>query len=104
GYPYCDPDIKVVTSTNQHVAPYSDDVATTLYPNPADNRVTIRSSHVIRSVSIIDMTGRTVIIPEQWPDTVWEADVSRLPEGVYWVRIDHSGKERTIFKKLIILR
>ena len=104
GYSYCDPDIKVVTATNPYIAPYQDDITPILYPNPADDRITIRSSQVIRSVSIIDMTGRTVFIPEQWSDTIWEANVSRLPEGVYWVRIDQGGRERTIFKKLIILR
>ena len=102
-YPYCDPDIKVVTST----APYIPEAAMTasvVYPNPANEKVTISSSRVIRGLEVADMTGRVVLRPDRWPDMIWEADVSALPEGVYLVRIHYGGDRGTETKKVVILR
>ena len=54
-----------------------------LYPNPATDRLTINTSEAIREVSVIDVTGRTLMSGVK--DN--SIDVSGLATGVYMVRI-----------------
>lgn len=62
-----------------------DDVANVefgIYPNPATDRLNISCNEAVREVSVIDMTGRTVI-----NSTATNLNVSGLAAGVYMVRI-----------------
>jgi hypothetical protein len=66
----------------------------TIFPNPVHDFFTIQYSTPIRSISIVDMLGRTLkIIPITDP-TQTEIDTADLPQGVYLVWIDgrHSVK------------
>ncbi len=102
-YPYCDPDIKVVTSTQQYLTETSK-ASSEVYPNPASEQVTIRSNRLIRGVEVADMTGRIVLRLERWPDMIWEADISELPEGVYLFRIHYGEDHKTAMKRVVIIR
>ena len=104
-WPYCDPDIKVVTATQQYIPDGAAVKAVwTVYPNPATDKVTVSSSHKIHHVAIRDMTGRVVLSSNQWPDSVWELDTSLLQSGIYIVSVTHGEAHTTEIKKLIILR
>ncbi len=102
-YPYCDPEIKVVTSTQQYITETSK-ASSEVYPNPASEQVTIRSNRLIRGVEVADMTGRIVLRLERWPDMIWEADISELPEGVYLFRIHYGEDHKTAMKRVVIIR
>jgi hypothetical protein len=59
----------------------------TVSPNPASDRLIINTSINDLSVTVFDMTGR--ICPT--PSSSHEIDVSALPSGVYFIRIQDSG-------------
>ena len=67
-----------------------------LYPNPAQNVLNIESEAAISSISISDLTGKTVMA-KQDPGT--SIDISQLTSGMYLVRIDSDKGSTT--KKLI---
>lgn len=55
-----------------------------IYPNPADDFIRVETRHGVslQGVEIYDITGRKVLI-----STESEVDVSKLPQGVYFVKI-----------------
>ena len=59
------------------------DVKFSVYPNPTTDRLNISCSEAVREVSVIDITGRTVINA----GTERTVNVSGLATGVYMVRI-----------------
>lgn len=67
-----------------------------LYPNPASERLTIRSSESLEgTVVILDVSGRSVA-QETMNGTVLELDISDLSTGVYTVTImDADGQKVT---------
>jgi hypothetical protein len=70
-------------------------------PNPASDNLTIRSEHELRSLSVIDATGRTVL-DLQVVGKYAEVAVSSLPAGSYYVKLETS--EGTVLRKLVISR
>ncbi len=67
-------------------SPSSDDLS--VHPNPADDRIRIRSSHgAIRSVEAFDLLGRPVEAPLQAGGPGYEMDISHLPPGTYVLRV-----------------
>lgn len=103
-YPYCDPDVKVVSATQQF-SPVPDTPPDYLiFPNPAWDRVSVSGSHIIRHIVIRDMTGRVVLRSDQWPDTVWQLDVSALTEGLYTATIHYGSTDNRVTKKIVVMR
>lgn len=65
-----------------------------IYPNPAENEVTITAAQVVEHVSIYDLTGRNVL--SAMPNaTAFRLNVSNLNKGVYLVSIKADGHEMT---------
>ena len=58
-----------------------------IFPNPANDRVTISAKTIITSVSIANLLGQTVY-SDQCNSTEAQIDVSRLPSGLYFVKIN----------------
>jgi len=58
-----------------------------LYPNPATTEITIMATDEISSVVITNLLGQTVFAHEYKTEEV-EIDVSALPPGVYFVKIN----------------
>lgn len=80
-------DIKVSEPTgNEGVAGL--DTGLTLYPNPADDKVWIRSTVGIRQVSILNMAGVLLYSSaENLNQAEFRYDVSTLPSGLYYARV-----------------
>lgn len=66
-----------------------------IHPNPAQDRITIASSSLIKNVMISNMVGETVI-KETYNANSVEVDLSQLPSGVYMVRINNSNVYKVI--------
>lgn len=94
------------------VATIDDQSATfSVYPNPATNVVSIDLSHVDISrvsastlnVSIVDISGRTcytgVVTVDDNGNAVCRLDVSHLPQGSYYVRVQADGID--LVRKLV---
>ncbi len=55
-----------------------------LYPNPADNALTISvNKQIIQSVIIYDMYGKLLIIKTPNAVNVCQVNINALPEGIY---------------------
>ena len=66
-----------------------------IYPNPATTFVAISSSAKITTMSIINLLGQTVYTHEYSSEKV-QVDVSALPAGVYFVKINGTGVRKFI--------
>jgi hypothetical protein len=54
--------------------------AVSVYPNPANNQITLRTSAIIKSIEVIDLTGKAVM---DIPMVRNSLDVSSLNRGIY---------------------
>lgn len=63
-----------------------------IYPNPAKSKLNIESSEEVINVSIIDITGKT-ILKEIEKNTI---DLSGLEEGIYFIKIETIKISKTI--------
>ncbi len=71
------------------------------YPNPAHDRFTINSRHLlIGDLEIFSMTGEKVFTIPLTSSFIDIIDVSLIPPGIYLVKVQ--TKESPVFKKLII--
>ena len=73
------------------------DPQVSLYPNPAHNQVTVAADH-IRSIELINIMGQVILRKSINSDSA-TIDLQKLPNGIYFVRIETSNS--WITKKLI---
>jgi hypothetical protein len=71
-------------------------LAVKIYPNPVQSQLTISTDNEIESVSIIDLTGKTIRTISNSANVI---DVSDLQTGIYFVQIKSNNK--LITKKII---
>lgn len=78
---------------------------TTLYPNPAQDKVyiaTSHDSHTYTSVNVLSVMGQT-LLSSQYEGAEAGIDISSLPNGVYFIYLSGKGASSTP-QKLIISR
>jgi hypothetical protein len=62
-----------------------------VYPNPAQDKLTIESMENIGWIRVVDMSGRTVIAVTA-KDRQMELDISALSAGVFFIRTENCSK------------
>jgi uncharacterized repeat protein (TIGR01451 family) len=67
-----------------------------VYPNPANEFVTIEGKENVLNVSVIDPLGRVLIIPDSG---LRELDIRQLKTGMYWLKIQ--TRDGVVVKKLM---
>ncbi len=102
GYVYvflktCEPD-----DTINHVKEL-DAFDITLFPNPASNRffISLKTQEPI-ALDIFNSTGQLLKIFTAEHSTRYEMDVSEIPEGIYFIRLQSDSK--VLIKKLFVAR
>jgi len=60
-------------------------VSVQVFPNPAKGLVTVQSKVAIRSVSVTDVSGKPVDLPQTVSEMI---DCSELRNGVYFIRVE----------------
>lgn len=70
--------------------------AVSLFPNPAENRLTIQGLKSISAISILNMNGQTMNIYSNVKTDEFEMDVTNLEKGVYFVKIESVNSVETI--------
>jgi hypothetical protein len=72
-----------------------------VYPNPANEAVTIRSDQPIGKIEVVDCMGRIVVIEEHRRQTTIRLSISNLNQGVYVLRVfsNNSFSTHKIFKE-----
>ena len=73
---------------------------TYVYPNPASNQLTVKSSKTLRSIELFDAVGRMqqALSPEGNAQTM---DVSSLPAGVYTLRLTAMEHGRIEIRRIV---
>ena len=76
-------------------------VAVTIYPNPATDNILIKSQEELLSITLQDVTGRTVFKQNFVNgESIQQIPLSTLQEGLYLVSVQ--TKTRTVVQKLIL--
>jgi polyhydroxybutyrate depolymerase len=70
-----------------------------IYPNPAQDIISIQGNQIITDVLIMDMQGR--VVERQTNENIRSIDTSRLAAGNYLVKI--SGNDFSTVQKIVIL-
>jgi hypothetical protein len=73
--------------------------AVKLYPNPANNLVTIEGMDVMRA-EITDASGKLICT---YNKPVSDIDVSNIPNGIYFIKLTNRGSQ-SVIKKLSIIK
>ena len=76
-----------------------------IYPNPAENQITINSNQLpIKQIAINDLEGRTILTKNLFQNSLNSniIDVSNIPNGIYFINIKSNIGEEN--KKIIINR
>ena len=73
--------------------------AVKLYPNPANNLVTIEGMDVLKA-EITDASGKVI---SNYHHPVSGLDISNIPAGIYFIRLTNSNRQ-SVVKKLSIIK
>jgi len=88
----------VVTATIQNCTGINTYGTSTInvHPNPAHNNLMVSAPHTISNIIVVDMLGKTVMTNA--PDNATEVslDVSALPAGVYFVKVNAGDTQKLI--------
>ena len=78
--------IQFVSAINQS------ELAVKVYPNPANNHITIETSGLVETASLVNTLGQKVleIVPQS---ERFEVNISGLSEGVYFLKLSINGNE-----------
>ncbi len=69
-----------------------------IYPNPATDVINIQSENVIKSIKLMDLTGREIVNESNYSKT-YQLSAPNLKPGVYLLVIE---MEKTIVKRVVI--
>jgi hypothetical protein len=59
----------------------------TIYPNPVQNSFMIQSSSLVKSISVIDNTGKRVVLPTVALNNNVQVNTEALSSGIYHVQV-----------------
>ncbi len=87
------PNVRFCLETTTNIVNASDDENTfTIYPNPANTYLQVRTSEKEANIQIIDITGKVIKSVEN-NKTYQKIDISNLQNGVYFVKIGTNVKK-----------
>jgi len=75
---------------------------TVLFPNPANDNITISSQNNLQSVTIYNVLGAQVMQESNLNSKSIEVNISNLPSGVYLVKVEDTGNNEGL-KRLVKL-
>ena len=70
----------------------------TLFPNPAKDQITIRTSFEIRNIEVLDMVGRTQQIMNNLNSSEVNINTSYYSKGMYCVKITNASGKSALIK------
>ena len=66
-----------------------------MYPNPADQFISVKSSEVLSGIRVIDMTGKEVI-RKSIQSSDYSLDLGNLNTGIYFLEASAEGASKTM--------
>jgi hypothetical protein len=88
--------VTIITGISSHTSQFLN-----VYPNPANNIVTVKSSGEINALDVFNYLGQTVYKNENFSGTEVKVNVSEFQQGVYFFRIKSEKVIRT-FKVSVV--
>jgi len=76
-------DVKVTTGTLATGEVSASKTKTSIYPNPTKGELNIKTDKKIKTSTVLDVSGRTVL-----SSTTQKVDLSSLPKGAYLVKVE----------------
>jgi Zn-dependent metalloprotease len=67
-----------------------------VYPNPAHDNLVVSAPHLIKSITVVDMIGKTLLNLQPENETKVSMDVSSFPAGVYFVKVNTGDTQKLI--------
>jgi len=64
-----------------------------IYPNPANNYVTIKSDALINTLVLYNYQGEKILEIKNLNEKLYKIDMNRLVPGVYYLRVNNMGKK-----------
>ena len=83
--------INLVTGISSHANHFLN-----IFPNPAQDLVTVKSSVEITSIEVFNYLGQTIYRNSNSPGMEWKMKVSDFQQGIYFFRIKTGNMERTL--------
>ncbi len=71
----------------------------TIYPNPVNALLNVKSETKITLLQIYSMSGENVLSASE--DEITQVNINRLSQGIYWVKVENEDGQ-TGFKKVIV--
>ncbi len=72
-----------------------------IYPNPADDILTVTASGRIRDFHLVDYMGRSHEVEKHFHETFWRLSLSAVPSGLYLLKIDLESGARE-FRRVVV--
>lgn len=72
--------------------------ATSIYPNPFNEIINIKSNSPIRKFSIVDILGKTVMFQKNDTDNITEISLKALSKGLYFLTLESNTNQKKIIK------
>ena len=63
-----------------------------IYPNPTTDILNIKSENLIKSIKVMDMTGKILLVNEQINNILFELETTSLQSGIYFINVIHTDK------------
>ena len=82
-----------LTSVNGH-----ETVNIDVYPNPAQEQLTVQTKQSLQFVWLTDLSGRRLWTFEKRSRTRWETDLNGLPKGIYLIEATTEDGQRAVRK------
>jgi hypothetical protein len=73
-----------------------------IYPNPADDKLVIRSGMPIREIKVLNLMANPMQCKIQKSEHEWILDTSFLPAGMYFVKLNYGNSVKV--EKFVIQR
>lgn len=85
-----------ITASTTGIAAASASQGIAAYPNPAHDNLLVTAPHAIKSIGVVDMIGKTVLYQQPENETNVSVDISALPAGVYFVKVNTADSQKLI--------
>lgn len=74
--------------------------ATSIYPNPFKDRVSITSSSVIQKATVTDVLGKTIMALNTTSDGIKEVNLESISNGMYFLMLEGDSNQKKTIKIL----
>lgn len=72
--------------------------ATSIYPNPFQDVISIKSNSLVKKISVVDILGKTVLVKANGAESIKEINLQALSKGLYFLTLEGDANQKKIIK------